>query len=90
MFTTDSPVNVRFFTWAAPIIQDIEARRRIEWVDDETLLGSRKGTLRGYYNNGGDDIRRAVIRVTLLSGTEYHVPLVTLMNAAFKGGYARR
>ena len=90
MFTTDSPVNVHFIKWAGPIIQDIERRRRVEWVDRNVLDGSRKGTLRGYSDNGGDDIRNAIVRVTLDSGWELEVSFLELMNAAYNCGYARR
>ena len=90
MFTTESPVDLRFITWAAPIVDDVSERRRIEWVDDSTLTGSRTGTLRGYNDDGGDDIRRAIVRVTLKSGWEHEVPLIALMNAAYRHGYARR
>lgn len=89
MFTSDSPVDLRFFTWAAPIVDDVSNRRRIEWLDDATFDGSRTGTLRGYANNF-DNIAEAVIRVTLQSGSEYEVWLVDLMNAALRHGYARR
>lgn len=90
MFTTETPVDLRFFVWAAPIIQDIQDYRKIEWVDDKTLAGSRTGTLRGFINDGGDDIRQAIVRVTLDSGWEHEVSLVDLMNAQIKCGYARR
>lgn len=89
MFTTDSPVDLRFFTWAAPIVQDIRDRRRIEWLDDDTFDGSRTGMLRGYVGDF-DNIAEAVIRVTLDSGWEHEVLLVDLMNAALRHGYARR
>lgn len=90
MFTTDSPVDIHFITFASPIIQDIQDGRRIEWIDADTLDGSRSGTLRGYIIDGGDDIRQTRVRVTLDSGFEHEVPLVTLMNASFNHGYARR
>lgn len=90
MFTIDSPFDLRFFVWAAPIVQDIQDRRRIEWLDADTFDGSRTGTLRGYINDGGDDLRQAVVRVTLRSGWEHEVPLVDLMNAKIRHGYAKR
>ena len=90
MFTTDSPVDLRFMVWASPIIQDVRGHRRIKWVDTDTLDGSRSGTLRGYITDGGDDIRNAIVRVTLDSGWEHEVSLVTLMNASHRGGYTHR
>lgn len=90
MFTTESPVDLRFIYWASPIIEDIRAHRHIKWVDHDTLEGSRTGTLRGYIDDGGDDIRQAVVRVTLDSGWEHEVLLVDLMTASQRGGYARR
>ena len=90
MFTTESPTDLRFIKWAAPIIQDVSDYRKISWVDEDTLDGYRSGTLRGYINDGGDDIRQANVRVTLDSGFEHEVMLVDLMNAACTSGYARR
>ena len=90
MFTTDSPVDLRFMYWASPIILDVRAYRRIKWVDHDTLKGTRTGTLRGYITDGGDDIRQAVIRVTLDSGWEHEVSLIDLMNASRRGGYTHR
>ena len=87
MFTTDTPVDLRFMIWAGPIVQDIQRRRRIEWLDRDTLDGSRTGTLRGYSDDGGDDIRQAIVRVTLTSGWELEVPFIDLVNASRRGGY---
>lgn len=90
MYTTDSPVDLRFFTWAAPIVQDIQERRKIEWLDARSFSGSYRGMLRGFINDGGDNIAEAIVRVTLDSGWEHEVLLVDLMNAQVKCGYARR
>lgn len=90
MFTTESTVNLLFFKWASPIIQDIQRGRRVEWLDGRSFSGSYTGTLRGYINRVDDDIRQANIRVTLDSGFEHEVMLVDLMNAAYANGYAQR
>ena len=90
MFTTESPVDMRFFTWAYLIVEDVHDRKRIEWLDDSTHTGSRIGTLRGFINDGGDNIAEAIVRVTLDSGFEHEVMLVDLMNAKFRNGYTRR
>ena len=87
MFTTESPVDMRFFVWASRIIDDVRERRRIEWLDDNTLDGSRKGTLRGFVNHDTENMAEAVVRVTLHSGWEHEVLLVDLMNAKFRHGY---
>lgn len=89
MFTTESPIDMRFFVWAYPIVDDVHERRRIEWLDDNTLDGSRKGTLRGFIGNP-ENMAEAIVRITLDSGWEHEVPLVDLMNAALKNGYAKR
>ena len=89
MFTTDTPVDLRFMIWAGPIVQDIQRRRRIEWLDRDMSDISRRGTLRGYHDDGGDDIRQAIVRVTLDSGWELGVSILELMNAAQRGGYRR-
>lgn len=85
MFTTESPVDMRFFTWAYLIVEDVHDRKRIEWIDD----GSRIGTLRGF-TNSPESMAEARIRVTLDSGREHEVMLVDLMNAKLRHGYARR
>lgn len=90
MFSADSPVDLRFITWAAPVIQDIHDCRKIEWLDARSFSGSYTGTLRGYITDGGDDIRQAIVRVTLDSGWEHEVSLIDLMNAKNRHGYARR
>lgn len=89
MFTIESPVDMRFFVWAYPIVDDVHENRRIEWLDDNTLDGSRIGTLRGFVNSP-ESIAETVVHVTLDSGWEHEVPLVDLMNAALKNGYAKR
>lgn len=89
MFTNESPIDMQFFVWAAPIVDDVHERKRIEWIDTDTLDGSRKGTLRGF-NNSPDNMAEARIRVTLDSGAEIEVTLVELMNAAHRHGYTRR
>lgn len=89
MFTTDSTVDLRFFTVAAPIVQDVHEERRVEWLDPSAFEGSRTGTLRWFVDDTGS-MSEARIRVTLDSGWEHEVMLVHLMNAAFGGGYARR
>lgn len=87
MFTTESPVDMRFFVWAYLIVDDVHENRRIEWLDDNTLDGSRKGTLRGFTQDNYDSMAEAIVRVTLDSGWEHEVPLVDLMNAKFRSGY---
>ena len=89
MFPTESPVDMRFFTWAYLIVEDVHERKRIEWIDSDTLTGSRIGTLRGF-TNSPESMAEARIRVTLDSGWEHEVTLVELMNAKFRHGYARR
>ena len=88
MFTTESPLDMRFFTWAYLIVEDVHERKRIEWIDDSTHTGSRIGTLRDFINSP-DSMSEARIRVTLDSGWEHEVMLVDLMNAKFRNGYAR-
>ena len=89
MFSTESPVDFRFFVWADAIVRDIHERNRIEWLDKNTLEGSRTGTLRGFIGHP-ENMAEAVVRVTLDSGWEHEVPLVDLMNARWGSGYARR
>lgn len=89
MFTTESPVDMRFFVWAYPIVDDVHAGRRIEWLDDNALSGSRTGTLRGFVGDP-ENMAEAIVHVTLDSGWEHGVSLVDLMNAAYRNGYAKR
>lgn len=91
MFTTDSTVDLRFFNVAAPIVEDVNEERRVEWLDPSSPTGSRTGTLRWFIDEWRlESIAEARIRVTLDGGYELDVPLVNLMNASFNGGYARR
>ena len=90
MFTTESTVNLRFFNVAAPIVEDVNEERRVEWLDQSSPTGSRTGTLRWFIDEWRlDSIAEARVRVTIDGGWEHDVPLVNLMNAAFGGGYAR-
>lgn len=89
MFSTESPVDIRFFVWADAIVRDVHENNRIEWVDDNAFDGTRLGTLRGFVNSP-DNMAHAIVRVTLDSGFEHEVSLVDLMSARFNNGYARR
>lgn len=89
-FTVDSPINIRMIQAMGWVIDDICSKRKIEWVDEDTLSGTRIGTLRNIENSDVDDPRQATVRVTLEGGLEHSVLLLDLVNAKQNGGYAFR
>ena len=89
-FTTDSPISIGMIHAMGWVLDDICAKRKIEWVDEDTLSGTRIGTLRNIENRDVDDPRQATVRVTLESGFEHSVLLLDLVNAKQNGGYAFR
>ena len=89
-FTIDSPLNIGMVHAMGWVIDDICAKRKIEWVDENTLNGTRIGTLRCIEDTKVEDPRQATVRVTLESGFEHSVLLLDLVNAKQNGGYAFR
>ena len=90
LFTKESPLNIDMIQAMGWVIDDICAKRKIEWVDEDTLSGTRIGTLRNIENRDVDDPRLTTVRVTLESGWEHSVLLLDLVNAKQNGGYAFR
>ena len=89
-FTINSPLNIGMVQAMGWVIDDICAKRKIEWVDGNTLSGTHIGTLRNIENSNVEDPRQATVRGTLENGFEYSVLLLDLVNAKQNGGYAFR
>lgn len=89
-FTKESPLNIGMVHAMGWVLDDICAKRKIEWVDENTLNGTRIGTLRCIEDTKVEDPRQATVRVTLESGFEHSVLLLDLVNAKQNGGYAFR
>lgn len=89
-FTKESPLNIGMVHAMGWVLDDICAKRKIEWVDDDSPTGTRIGTLRCVEDTKVEDPRQATVRVTLNTGFEFSASLLDLVNAKQNGGYAFR